>query len=184
MLDGRASRPAQLHLGFELAALAPRANCLVEILRRHAHEELVAVLEVDGGLEAARFEVGPQHLLGHRQAVGAEAAHAVGQLEGAGEQVVVDHARDQADALGLFGIDLASGQDDLERARGSDQAGQQVADPALGAGQAVVDAGAAERGLARGQTDVGAERQAHSAATGRAVDGGDQGLGTRCHFAT
>src|SRR3712207_9571146 len=49
---------------------------------------LVAVLELDGGRHRRDLEVGPQHVLRHRQAVGAEPAHALGRGQRLGEHVV------------------------------------------------------------------------------------------------
>ena len=48
-----------------------------------AEHQLVAVLQLDRGLEARHLEVGPQHVLGHRQAVGAVPGHRLGHVEAA-----------------------------------------------------------------------------------------------------
>src|SRR5512139_2264389 len=55
---------------------------LLQVLRRQAHQQLVAVLEVDGGGEAAGLEVRPEQLLGHRHAVRAPTADLLGEVEG------------------------------------------------------------------------------------------------------
>ena len=57
-----------------------------------------------------------------------------------------------------------------------DAAGQQEAQPELGRGQAVVDAGGAEVGLLRGDPDVGRQGEAEPATDGGAVDRRDHRL--------
>ena len=57
-----------------------------------AQHQLVAVLDLDRGLEARVLEVDPDDLLGHLQAVGAELGHAGRELEHLGQQLVVGHA--------------------------------------------------------------------------------------------
>ena len=65
-----------------VAAGVEGADRLGQVLGEAEHE-LVAVLQLDRRLEAAHLEVRPQHVLGHGQAVGAEAAIDVGDVEAA-----------------------------------------------------------------------------------------------------
>ena len=61
----------------------------------------------------------------------------------------------------------------------ADEAGEQPAHAELGGGEAVHDAGAVEHRALAGEAQVGAERQAHAAAVGRAVHRRDHGWGMR-----
>ena len=85
-----------------LAPLATGADRLVQVARREAHQQLVAVLDIDRLGQASALEVGPEHLLGHGDAVRAVGADLLGEIERFVEQPFVrDAARHQSDALGL-----------------------------------------------------------------------------------
>src|SRR5262245_32597057 len=70
------------------ALLLAGGDRLGEVLRGQPDEQLIAVLEVDGGLEAAGLEGRPQHLLRHGETVGAQGAQLLGDGERAGAQLV------------------------------------------------------------------------------------------------
>jgi hypothetical protein len=115
------------------ARMASSRFCVVIRTRK-----LIAVLEVDGRFEAAGLEIRPQHLLGHREAMGAVAVHPDGELERrVHRRGVIDDAGDEADPFGFFRADLAARKNDLVRARRADEARQQKAGAAFGAGQPV-----------------------------------------------
>ena len=76
--------------------------------------------EIHRGVQAAGLEVRPQHLLGHRDAVGAVRADLLRGVErGVHQPGVRHHARDEADALRFGRRDLAPGQNQLEGVRGA-----------------------------------------------------------------
>ena len=83
---------------------------------------------------------------------------------------------DQADLLGLLGVDVLGGEDELHGVGHPHDAGQ-----ALGAAEAGGDAqthlGLAELGLLAGQADVTGHGQLTAAAQSEAVHRGDDGLG-------
>ena len=75
-----------------------------------------------------------------RQAV---AGHLAGEVLAGLDQIALDDAVDEADPLGLLGLDGAPGQDQLERARLADQP-RQALGPAIARDQAELDLGKAE----------------------------------------
>ena len=84
--------------------------------------------------------------------------------------------RHEPDACGFFGVDVATGDHDLERPRRADRTWEEVAHPQLGGREAVLYPGRAEVRQVRGDADVGGEAEAEAAADGRAVDGADHRL--------
>src|SRR5262245_50481815 len=127
-----------------------------------ARQQLRAVLEVDGGLEAPGLQVAPHDLLRHPYAERAVGADELGGLQRGVDDVAVGHdARHEPDAVGLAGLDHAAGQHQLERARGADQAREQVADADVAAGQADADEATLKRALSA------ATRTSHASASAR-----------------
>ena len=81
------------------------------------------------------------------------------------------HAGDQPNAVGLFSRDVAPGQHDFGRPGMADRSGQQEADPELGRGEPVIDAGCSEVRSIGGDTNIGRKSQAEPSPDGRAIDG-------------
>src|SRR5262249_60843725 len=95
---------------------------LVEVLRGEAHEELVAILEIDRRGEAPHLEVRPERLLGHGEPVRAVAAHLLGEGErGIEQRLVGNDARHEAEALRFGRRQLAAGEDHVEGVGGADE---------------------------------------------------------------
>ena len=131
-------------------------------------EDLGAVLEVDAGLQAADLELAPHHLLGHPHADRAVGGDLLGDVERGVDDLAVGHdPADEADALGLVGVDEPAGEQQLEGGRRADEAGQQPAHADVAARQADADEGDVEAGRRRRHADVGGEGQGEPAAGGR-----------------
>src|SRR5438105_3446434 len=89
------------------------------------------------------------------------------------EAAVVEHGGREADAVRLFRVEITTGQDDLARARESDQAWEQIAHAGVGAEAATYVARRYARGP-RKQPNVGGERQTKTRTGGRSIDRGDE----------
>ena len=164
--------------------------------------DALAVAALAGGEARGAFDGDVEHLaaepvlerdpLGERQAEALDRGAAVGQhrllreggdplgqLEGALEVLAgLDHLVDEADPVGLLGLDRAAGEDQLQRPAHADHAGQ-----ALGAAVDQRHAPAAleeaEGRLRGGDPQVAPERQLDPAGQAPAVDRGDRRLGGR-----
>src|SRR3954463_12139924 len=111
-------------------------------------------------MQAARVEARPQHALRHFDAHAAVTIDAVGERKARREQVTgFDDARHEPDPLGFGGVDVATREHDVERARRTDLAWQQIRNSELARGETVVDAGGAEVGLVRRDADVARARE-------------------------
>src|SRR5215470_14047325 len=159
------------------ALLFAGADGFLKVLRRQAHVELREPFVLHVRDHAARVQARPEHALGDLDADAAVSDDALGVGVAALEQLAGrDDAGHEPDPLGFRGADVATRQHDVEGAPGADRARQQIADSELARGEPVVDPGGAKVcGLAR-DADVGGEREAETAADGRAVDGSDHRL--------
>ena len=98
-----------------------------------------------------------------------------GEGDGAGAEVAVDDAVDQAELQRLRRLDRLAGGGELDGGGGRDEAGQ--ADGAAGAGDdAEGDLGEADGGRGEGDAEAAGERDLEAAAEGGAVDGGGPGF--------
>ena len=127
-------------------------------------------------------DVVPEHLLRHDQARRGEAGDPAGQLEGGVVELVVgDEAGHETHPLGLVGVDLAAGHDHVERPARADEAGQQVADPDVGAGEPGADERRAEARRAGRDAQVAGARERQPAPERCAAHRGDDDLGGPAH---
>ena len=173
------SRPIRVELG---RALLEEGGDRFAHVTGHRGEDLRAVLEVDGGLQAAGLEVGPHHLFGHPHAERAVGRDELGDLHGGVDHVAVGHdAADEAHRLGLGGIDEPAGQHHLERLRRAHESRQQPAHADVAARQADAHERHVELGRRGRHSHVATEGERQSSAGGGAVDGGDDRLRQGAH---
>ena len=99
----------------------------------------------------------------------AEAGHRAREGLAGLDQIALDDVVDEADSLGLVGLDGAPGQDQFGGARLADEA-RQTLGSAISRNEAELDLGKAELGRGRGETKGAGERQFEPAAKGVAVD--------------
>src|SRR5215471_5838311 len=104
--------------------LAERPQRLSHV-RGTGADRLVAVLYLDGGLQRRCIDIELQDLLGEPDAGRTIRVDHIGEVERHMQQLfAVDYAVDEADIGGLFGVDEASGQQDLVREPEADDARQ------------------------------------------------------------
>src|SRR3954470_9624032 len=175
---GRALRRRKLFVGVDgRAPFLPGGDLLVEVAGGHAHVELRVAFVVHVRMQAPGVEARPQQLLGQLHADVAEPDDPRGELVAPFQQLVArHHLRHQADALGLLGVDVTTGEQDVECTREADLPRQQVADAELVGREAVVDPRGAEVGRIGADADVGRARQAEAATDRRTVHGCDHRL--------
>ena len=116
-------------------------------------------------LQGTGVQSSPQRPFGQLGARPGERRDPFGDLVTRRQQVLGWHLpRHQADPFGLLGIDVAAGEHDLEGPRGADRPRQKVTQAQFTGGEAVVDTGRPEIGVAGGDPDVGGQREAQAAA--------------------
>src|SRR4051812_6288999 len=143
-------------------------------MRRH---DLLAVLVLDRRPFGRQLERGPHALLGQPHAPRRQGGDLLGGLKRPVEQrIVIDHGRDEPDALGLLDVDAAAGEHELVRARRPDQPRQQPADRHVAVRHADVHERHPEDRAARRVADVAAEREGEAEPRGGAVERGDDRL--------
>src|SRR4051812_124004 len=159
------------------APFLPGGDLLVEVAGGHAHVELRVAFVVHVRMQAPGVEARPQQLLGELHADVAEPDDPRRELVAPFQQLVAGHhLRHQADALGLLGVDVTTGEEDVERTREADLPRQQIADAELVGREAVVDPRGAEVGGIGADADVGRARQAEATTDRRTVHGCDHRL--------
>ena len=145
-------------------------------------QDLRAVLAVDGGGEARGLEVRPHDFFRHPNTErGVRADQSRRRERTLYQLTVVDHLENQAHALGLGRVEGSPGQHQLERARRTDEARQEIAHADVAARESDADERHREHCRARGDSHVGTEGESEAAAGRRPVDGGDDWLGERAH---
>src|SRR5438046_6046343 len=87
----------------------------------------------------------------------AEPGHVAGKGLPGGNEVAVDDAVDEADALRLVGLDGAPGQDQFGGARLANEA-RQTLGPAIAGDEAKLDLGKAELGRRQGEAEGAGKR--------------------------
>src|SRR3954470_22174067 len=143
-------------------------------MRRH---DLLAVLVLDRRPFGGQLERGPHALLGQPHAPRRQGGDLLGGLKRPVEQrVVIDHGRDEPDALGLLDVHAAAREHERVRARRSDQPGQQPADRHVAVRHADVHERHPEDRAARRVADVAPQRECQAEPGGRAVDRRDDRL--------
>ena len=134
------------------------------------------LLQGDGGVHI-QVQALVDGLLAGAHGDGSVLRDAGGHLQGGGHQLLggIDLVH-QTDALGLVGLDVAAGVDELLGHAGADQTGQTLGAAEAG-GDAQTHLGLTEDGALGADADVTAHRQLVASAQGEAVDGGDDGDG-------
>ena len=128
-------------------------------------------------LQVSRVQPTPQTPFGQLHPRPGESGDLGGHLIARFQQVLARHLTGyQPDPLGLGGVDITAGEHQLERARGSDGARQQIAQPQLAGRQPIVDTSRAEVGRGRRDPDVGGQRKAQTTTDSGAVHRGNHRL--------
>ena len=122
--------------------LRARGDRFFEVGGEQAHVELAQAFGLHVPLQASGVQSTPQRALGQLDSRPGERRDPLGHLVAGVDSrsssgTVLGH---QPDAFGLLGVDVAAGQHQLEGPRRADRPRQQIAQPELAGGQAVVDA--------------------------------------------
>ena len=107
--------------------LGARRDRFFEVGGEQTDEELSKAFGLHVPLQATGIQSTPQCALGQLDSRPGERRDPLGHLVANVEQVVIGHgARHQADAFGFVGVDVTSGQHELEGPRRPDRPGQQI----------------------------------------------------------
>ena len=142
------------------------------------HQGLVAVLNLQGVVEARSVDVGTHSLLGQTDSHGVLGGDDAGQLQASGNQVLalVNNLGHQAQVPSFISVDEVTGQHHLISTAGADQTRQEVGGGHVAAADAHVGIEAGETSGLGADTNVRAHSQREATASGDVVDQGDPGL--------
>src|SRR3954453_10684816 len=119
--------------------LGARRDCFFEVAGEQTDEELSQALGLHMPFQASGVQSTPKRALGQLGSRPRERPDPLAELIANVEKLIVRHgARHEADAFGFLSVDVASGQHQLEGPRRADRARQQIGQPELACGQAVV----------------------------------------------
>lgn len=149
-----------------------------------ARQDLVAVFELQGCLEAYAVDGLVEHLFGEPESERARPTDdALCDGGGCGQQIIgLDDAGDEAHLECLLGLDDAAGVEQVGGVRHADDFGEEVGGANIGATEAEVEVRARKPGVFGADAHIASERNREATTGGRAVDRGDEGLRRLAHF--
>ena len=130
------------------------------------HQGLVAVLNMQGVLEARGVDVAAHSFLGQADSHGILGSDHAGELQASGDQssTVIDDLRHQAQVPSFISVDEVAGQHHLVSAAGADQAGQLIGRAHVAAADANVGIEAGEASSLGAHADIRSHSQGEAAA--------------------